>query len=120
MVARCSHSMPRALSSAVEIFKEITVVAPPGTGKTTTLLQVVEAVISRGNSVGVFVPLGEWSSQSDSLLQSVVWGQETPEPNLIVPLRPDDSASVRQALAVIETLMQVLVLAVRIKSIIES
>ena len=48
------------------------------------------------------------------------WGQETPEPNLIIPLRPDDPASVRQALAVIETLMQVLVLTVRIKTIIES
>jgi hypothetical protein len=47
------------------------------------------------------------------------WGQETPEPNLIVPLRPDDPASVRQALAVIETLIQLLVLTVRIKTIIE-
>ena len=44
------------------------------------------------------------------------WGQETPEPNLIIPLRADDPASVRQALAVIETLMQVLVLTVRIKN----
>ena len=48
------------------------------------------------------------------------WGQETPEPNLIIPLRPDDPASVCQALAVIETLMQVLVLVVRIKTILES
>ncbi|MGB8770043.1 MAG: hypothetical protein WCC92_10530 [Candidatus Korobacteraceae bacterium] len=47
------------------------------------------------------------------------WGQETPEPNLIIPLRPDDPTSVCQALAVIETLMQVLVLTVRIKNIIE-
>ena len=47
------------------------------------------------------------------------WGQETPEPNLIVPLRPNDPASVRQAFAVIETLMRVLVLTVRIKSIVE-
>src|SRR5271165_1259933 len=36
------------------------------------------------------------------------WGQETSEPNLIIPLRADDHASVRQALAVVETLMQVL------------
>ena len=48
------------------------------------------------------------------------WGQETPEPNLIIPLRADDPASVRQAFAVIETLMRVLVLTVRIKTIIES
>src|SRR5271157_6467706 len=47
------------------------------------------------------------------------WGQETPEPNLIIPLRPDDPASVRQGLAVMETLMRVLVLTVRIKTIIE-
>ncbi len=64
-----------ALSSAVETFNEITVVAPPGTGKTTTLLQLAEAAICRGNSVPVFVPLGEWSSQRDSLLQSVVQRQ---------------------------------------------
>jgi hypothetical protein len=47
------------------------------------------------------------------------WGQETPEPNLIIPLRPDDPASVRQAFAVVETLMRVLVLTVRIKTLIE-
>ena len=47
------------------------------------------------------------------------WGQETPEPNLIIPLRPDDPATVRQALAVVETLMRVLVLTVRIKTLIE-
>jgi hypothetical protein len=48
------------------------------------------------------------------------WGQETPEPNMIIPLRADDPARVRQALSIIGTLMQVLVLTVRIKSIIES
>ena len=48
------------------------------------------------------------------------WGQETPEPNLIIPLRADDPASVRQALSIIGTLMRVLVLTVRIKTIIES
>jgi hypothetical protein len=48
------------------------------------------------------------------------WGQETPEPNLIIPLRIDDPTSVRRALAVIEALMQVLRLTVRIKTIIES
>jgi hypothetical protein len=47
------------------------------------------------------------------------WGQETPEPNLIVPLAPDDSDSVRQALAVIQTLMRVLTLAVQINQILE-
>jgi hypothetical protein len=47
------------------------------------------------------------------------WGQETPEPNLIVPVRPNDPASVRQALAVIEALTRVLILTARIKTLIE-
>ena len=47
------------------------------------------------------------------------WGQETPEPNLIVALRPNDPANVRQALAIIETLLRVLVLTMRIKTLID-
>ena len=60
------------LAAAIEAFNEIVVMAPPGTGKTTTLLQVAEAILSQGNAVATFVPLGEWSSQSDSFFQSVV------------------------------------------------
>ena len=47
------------------------------------------------------------------------WGQETPEPNLIIPLQPEDHESVRQALSVLKTLMTVLVLTIRIKVLIE-
>jgi hypothetical protein len=47
------------------------------------------------------------------------WGQETPEPNLIVPLRPDDPNSVRRGLQVIQTLMRVLGLTIEIKKMIE-
>jgi hypothetical protein len=61
-----------ALAEAIQTFNEIIVIAPPGTGKSTTLLQVVESILSQGKSVAAFIPLGEWSSQSDSLLQSVV------------------------------------------------
>jgi hypothetical protein len=42
------------------------------------------------------------------------WGQETPEPNLIISLRPPDPASVRQSFCVLDTLMRVLVLTVRL------
>jgi hypothetical protein len=47
------------------------------------------------------------------------WDQETPEPNLIIPLQPEDPESVREAFAVLVTLLRVLVLTVRIKSLIE-
>jgi hypothetical protein len=61
-----------ALVSAIETFNEIVIIAPPGTGKTTTLLQVTEAMLSAGSIVATFVPLGEWSSQSNSFFQSIV------------------------------------------------
>jgi hypothetical protein len=47
------------------------------------------------------------------------WGQETPEPNLIIPLQPEEPESVRLAFAVLRTLLRVLVLTVRIKTIID-
>jgi len=47
------------------------------------------------------------------------WGQETPEPNLIIPLQPEDPESVRQALEVLRTVMRVLVLTVRIQNLID-
>ena len=47
------------------------------------------------------------------------WGQETPEPNLIIPLQPEDPESVRQAFTVLQTLMRVLALMVRIHDLIE-
>jgi len=60
------------LAAALDAFKDITIIAPPGTGKTTTLLQVAEAVVQTARSVPLFVPLGEWASQAGSLLQSVL------------------------------------------------
>jgi hypothetical protein len=60
-----------ALANAIDAFNEIVLMAAPGTGKTTTLLQVAESILSRGNSVAVFIPLSEWSLHSDSFLLSV-------------------------------------------------
>ena len=47
------------------------------------------------------------------------WGQETPEPNLIIPLQPEDPQGVRHALEVLQTLLGVLVLTVRIQNLID-
>ena len=59
------------VAAANRTFNEIVVVAAPGTGKTTTLLQLTEEMLSHGDVVAAFVPLGEWSSQASSLFQSV-------------------------------------------------
>ena len=61
-----------SLASAIEVFDEIVVIAPPGTGKTTTLLQLMEAILGNASSVAVFLPLSEWSTRSDTFFQSLV------------------------------------------------
>ena len=63
------------LVGTLDAFNEIAVIAPPGTGKTTTLIQVSDAILEQGHSTALFVPLGEWASQSDALLPSVLHRQ---------------------------------------------
>lgn len=60
------------LAAAIGTFNEIVVVAPPGTGKTTTLLQVTRSIATNETLVAAFIPLSEWSAQGQSLLQSIV------------------------------------------------
>lgn len=60
------------LAAAIGTFNEIVVVAPPGTGKTTTLLQVARCIAANETLVATFIPLSEWSAQTHALLQSVV------------------------------------------------
>lgn len=60
------------LASGIDVFDQVAVVAPPGTGKTTTLLQLVEAMLVNATSVPVFIPLSEWATGSGTFLQSVL------------------------------------------------
>ena len=60
------------LASAIEVFHAVAVIAPPGTGKTTTLLQLVEEILGKASSVAVFIPLSEWSTRSDTFFQLLV------------------------------------------------
>jgi hypothetical protein len=61
----------RALAEASISYPEIVLVAPPGTGKSTTLLQLAQAIQTAGAQFPVFVPLAEWSRQSSRVLASV-------------------------------------------------
>lgn len=60
------------LATAVEAFNEFTVIAPPGTGKTTTMLQAADAVHAVGRMAALFIPLGEWAAQDQWFLPSVL------------------------------------------------
>ena len=59
------------IAKAMEIADELSLVAAPGTGKTTTMTQMADSVLASGSAVPVFVPLAEWSARGDSILRSL-------------------------------------------------
>jgi hypothetical protein len=59
------------LPSALEVAPEVTIVAPPGTGKTTTLLQLATHVLAANSIVPLYFSLGAWSAGSSRLLASL-------------------------------------------------
>jgi hypothetical protein len=63
---------PPSVASAMSAFNELVIVAPPGTGKTTTLLQIANAIVAQGESIAVFVPSAEWRNQSGHLFDSII------------------------------------------------
>ena len=60
------------LAAGVSSFDQVAVIAPPGTGKTITLLQLTEAVLGDNSLVAVYLPLAEWATGSDDFLVSVL------------------------------------------------
>lgn len=60
------------LSSAIDLYDQVAVIAAPGTGKTTALLQLTEAILANASSVAVFIPLSEWATGSDRFFQSLL------------------------------------------------
>jgi hypothetical protein len=61
-----------ALATALTTLDDLILVAPPGMGKTTTLFQIAEAVLAKGNASPIIVPLGDWSTDGAALLESVL------------------------------------------------
>lgn len=62
----------RALANAVTKLDDLILVAAPGMGKTTTLFQVAEGVLEIGNGTPFVVPLGDWATEGDGLLVSIL------------------------------------------------
>lgn len=53
------------LANGVGTAEALNIVAPPGTGKATTLVQLAETLVEAGEVVAAFVPLGEWSDRRE-------------------------------------------------------
>lgn len=62
----------RALANAVTTLDDLILVAPPGMGKTTTFFQVAEGILEIGNGTPLIVPLGDWATNNDPLLSSIL------------------------------------------------
>jgi hypothetical protein len=50
-----------ACAQGLQATRELVIVAPPGTGKSTTGVQVIDAMLADDDKVAIFVPLNEWS-----------------------------------------------------------
>jgi hypothetical protein len=59
------------LPAALEVAPQVTIVAPPGTGKTTTLLQLAAHALATGAIIPLYFRLGDWSLGSSGLLASL-------------------------------------------------
>ncbi|MDO6693907.1 hypothetical protein Q4574_11475 [Aliiglaciecola sp. 3_MG-2023] len=60
-----------SLAEANNNFNEIIVIAPPGTGKTTTLYQFTECILESNANVAAYISLSEWAVQSTGFFQSL-------------------------------------------------
>ncbi|KAF2988937.1 hypothetical protein MJC1_03993 [Methylocystis sp. MJC1] len=60
-----------ALARALSELGDLVLVAPPGMGKTSTLLQVAEGLVAHGETP-VFVPLADWATENKTLLDSIL------------------------------------------------
>jgi hypothetical protein len=61
-----------ALAEAAVSLDDLVLIAPPGMGKTTTLFQIAEGVLSRNSGAPIFVPLGDWATSAVTILESVL------------------------------------------------
>jgi hypothetical protein len=59
------------LPLALEAAPELTIVSPPGTGKTTTLLQLARHVLAAHSIIPLYFRLGDWSASSSTLLATL-------------------------------------------------
>jgi hypothetical protein len=67
------------LPIAVEIAPEVVIVAPPGTGKTTTLLQLAAQMLDANSFVPLYFRLADWSGSSTSSGSGRGGGSPRPE-----------------------------------------
>ena len=54
------------LAQGIHTTEAINIIAPPGTGKTTTLIKLAENILATGSAVAAYISLGEWADRPES------------------------------------------------------
>jgi hypothetical protein len=62
----------KSLATVVLSLDDLVLVAPPGMGKTTVLLQVAEGMLAAQVGVPIFIPLADWATDVKDLLTSIL------------------------------------------------
>jgi hypothetical protein len=62
----------KSLARAIVSLDDLVLIAPPGMGKTTVLLQVAEEMLAEGVGVPMFIPLADWATEGRDLLASIL------------------------------------------------
>jgi len=67
-----SHPLSlETIAGVTDINDDLVLVAPPGMGKTTTMVQIATAIINRRTAIAAVVLLAEWSTGTEGLLHSL-------------------------------------------------
>jgi hypothetical protein len=61
-----------SLARLTALAEPVSIVAPGGTGKSTTLVQLAEHMLVEDGRVAVFVPLGEWSDRQNDFFDFIL------------------------------------------------
>lgn len=61
-----------AIATAARTLDNIIIIAGPGMGKTTTLLQIAEGALVGDAGIPIFVSLGDWATERKPLLESIL------------------------------------------------
>jgi hypothetical protein len=61
----------KVCAELLQVARTLSIVAPPGTGKSTTGIQIAEAVLTNATRIAIFISLNEWSMLDGSILASL-------------------------------------------------
>lgn len=59
------------VAEAMEVADEVSIIAEPGTGKTTAMVQIADTILNSSGGVAVVIRLAEWSSRPETFFESL-------------------------------------------------